>query len=62
MTGPAPARDTAAMIVLIDNYDSFTFNLFHLLGEAVAEVQAATEAPLRLSPTLKLFEGVAAVD
>jgi anthranilate synthase component II len=26
------------MIVLIDNYDSFTFNLFHFLGELGAEV------------------------
>src|SRR6266511_3616426 len=26
------------MIVLIDNYDSFTFNLFHYLGELGAEV------------------------
>jgi len=30
-------------------------------GVSVAEVLAATEAPLRISPTLKLFEGVAAV-
>src|ERR1700731_553668 len=28
----------AAMIVLIDNYDSFTFNLVHYLGELGAEV------------------------
>jgi anthranilate synthase component 2 len=27
-----------AMIVLIDNYDSFTFNLFHYLGELGAQV------------------------
>jgi hypothetical protein len=28
----------------------------------VIEVQAATEAPLQVSPMLKLLEGVAAVD
>ena len=26
------------MIVLIDNYDSFTFNLFHYLGSLGADV------------------------
>src|SRR5690242_7219549 len=26
------------MVILIDNYDSFTFNLFHYLGEMGAEV------------------------
>jgi len=28
-----------AMILLIDNYDSFTYNLYHYLGELGAEVQ-----------------------
>src|SRR6185369_15681859 len=27
------------MILLIDNYDSFTYNLFHYLGELGAEIQ-----------------------
>ena len=27
------------MILLIDNYDSFTYNLFHYLGELGAEVR-----------------------
>ncbi len=39
MTGLGRRRDqTGAMIVLIDNYDSFTFNLVHYLGELGAEV------------------------
>ena len=27
------------MLILIDNYDSFTFNVFHYLGEIGAKVQ-----------------------
>lgn len=35
------ARDTVAMrrLFLLDNYDSFTFNLYHRLGELGAEVK-----------------------
>jgi anthranilate synthase component 2 len=44
LTGPAPPLKTAQalgltnMIVLIDNYDSFTFNLVHYFGGLGAEV------------------------
>src|SRR5690348_16256934 len=33
-----PGRGFGAMLVLIDNYDSFTFNLFHDLGGLGADV------------------------
>ncbi len=33
-----PAEGSAGTLVLIDNYDSFTFNLFHRLGELGARV------------------------
>ena len=33
-----PATAPATSIVLLDNYDSFTFNLFHRLGELGAQV------------------------
>ncbi len=31
-------RDNADMLLLIDNYDSFTYNLFHYLGQLGADV------------------------
>jgi anthranilate synthase component 2 len=33
-----PANGTPAMLLLLDNYDSFTYNLYHYLGELGAEV------------------------
>jgi anthranilate synthase component II len=35
---PLGCKQNGAMIVLIDNYDSFTFNLFHYLGGLGADV------------------------
>ena len=45
------------MILLVDNYDSFTYNLAHLFGELGAEVSVRrndaidAETAERLSPT-----------
>ena len=54
------------MVLLIDNYDSFTYNLYQYLCELGAEVEvrrndritleqvkAATEADFKVSPNLK---------
>ena len=46
------------MILLLDNYDSFTFNLYQALGELGAEVmvrrndQISVPEVIRLAPTL----------
>jgi len=42
------------MILLIDNYDSFTYNLFHYLGELGAEVQVYRNDKI----TLEEIEGL----
>jgi anthranilate/para-aminobenzoate synthase component II len=54
LTAISPHRKTAEtfggrMIVLIDNYDSFTFNLVHYFGELGADVSciATTRSPRR---------------
>ena len=42
------------MIVLIDNYDSFTYNLFHFLGELGAEVRVERNDALTSDQVLAL--------
>ncbi len=42
------------MILLIDNYDSFTYNLFHYLGELGADVQVKRNDELTASQALAL--------
>ena len=42
------------MILLIDNYDSFTYNLFHFLGELGAKVRVERNDALSASEALAL--------
>jgi len=42
------------MILLIDNYDSFTYNLFHFLGELGEEVIVARNDKISAADALKL--------
>ena len=42
------------MILLIDNYDSFTYNLFHFLGELGAEVRVERNDALTADQALAL--------
>src|ERR1700743_444881 len=42
------------MILLIDNYDSFTYNLFHFLGELGAEVRVERNDALSAKDALAL--------
>jgi anthranilate synthase component 2 len=42
------------VILLIDNYDSFTYNLFHYLGELGADVQVKRNDELTASQALAL--------
>ncbi|WP_375203015.1 anthranilate synthase component II [Hyphococcus sp.] len=42
------------MILLIDNYDSFTFNLFHLIGELGEEVTVVRNDALTAAEALEM--------
>ncbi|MGZ9086330.1 MAG: glutamine amidotransferase-related protein, partial [Rhodoplanes sp.] len=42
------------MLLLIDNYDSFTYNLFHYLGELGAEVEVRRNDALSADGALAL--------
>ena len=42
------------MLLLIDNYDSFTYNLFHYLGELGAEVKVVRNDELTAQAALAL--------
>ena len=42
------------MILLIDNYDSFTYNLFHYLGEIGAKVEVFLNDKVTLEEIEKL--------
>ena len=42
------------MIVLIDNYDSFTFNLVHYLGELGAELEVRRNDQISVAEVLEM--------
>lgn len=44
------------MILLIDNYDSFTYNLYHYLGEVGANVEVRRNDAITLEEVLKKIE------
>ncbi len=53
-TDPASPRNDKAMLLLIDNYDSFTYNLVHYLGELGAEVQVHRNDALNVQEAMAL--------
>ena len=42
------------MILLIDNYDSFTFNIYHYLGEIGAKVNVYRNDEIDINQIIKL--------
>jgi anthranilate synthase/aminodeoxychorismate synthase-like glutamine amidotransferase len=54
MSGPHSGQKGRGPILLVDNYDSFTYNLYQYLGELEAEVQVARNDALRVEEVLAL--------
>lgn len=54
---PTPVRKDTAMLLLIDNYDSFTYNLVHYLGELGADVVIRRNDALDVAEAMALKPG-----
>jgi anthranilate synthase component 2 len=52
--GPPPIKEPAKMLLLIDNYDSFTYNLVHYLGELGAEMEVHRNDALTVQEAMAL--------
>jgi anthranilate synthase component 2 len=52
--GTWPDQRCIAMILLIDNYDSFTFNLYHFLGEVGAQCEVWRNDKLSVADALAM--------
>jgi anthranilate synthase/aminodeoxychorismate synthase-like glutamine amidotransferase len=50
--GPPSRKDAAIMILLIDNYDSFTFNLYHFLGDVGGRCEVVRNDKLTVAEAL----------
>ena len=57
--GPGPALEAGAMILVVDNYDSFTYNLVHYLAELGADAPVIRNDAMGVNEALALgAEGV----
>lgn len=54
MLPPPSASQVRSVLLLIDNYDSFTYNLFHYLGELGADVRVVRNDELSADEALAL--------
>jgi anthranilate synthase/aminodeoxychorismate synthase-like glutamine amidotransferase len=53
LTGaPLRGKDAAAMLLLIDNYDSFTFNLYHFLGDVGGQCEVVRNDKLTVAEAM----------
>ena len=54
MLSPPSASQVRSVLLLIDNYDSFTYNLFHYLGELGADVRVVRNDEISADEALAL--------